>query len=319
MHRYRSLRKATLILALLTAALAAQVGSGSHPFRADLLQRRGDQRQANPGTGIGSNPFILVDYPGGIALQYPTGINDKGTIVGSATLPDGSVIGYLLQGKAFKEIIYPGATLTGVLAINKTGLMVGAACIDVDCVENHGFSVKGKKFTTIDFPGSANTNPTAVNNSGDIAGYYGNPDLSIHGFFLHKGVFTSFDPPGSGETIVNGMNSHGAIVGWFLKPDNTGSGFILKNGTYTQVDYPGASFTDLDGLNDSGEIIGSYNVAGDPNTHGFLLSGGVFTSFDVPFLGSRFTFPNSINNNHQIVGAYGSNPPDFLFGFLTTY
>ena len=315
-----TLTKLTLFLALLTTLAVSQTSPFGRPLGLNGMARTSGQgATSHAQTGIGSKPFTLIDYPGGIALQYPWGINDKGTIVGLATLPDGTVVGYQLQKKAFKDIIYPGAALTGAYTLNKTGLIVGTACMDLNCVENHGFTLKGKNFTTLDYPGAIYTNPDGVTNSGDIAGYYENPDLTLHGFFLHKGIYTSFDPPGSGETVVNGMNNQSAIVGWFLKPDNSSSGFILQNGAFTQVDYPGAISTDLTGINDAGDIIGMYNLADDANTHGFLLSGGVFTSFDVPFLGSIFTFPNGINNKHQIVGAYGSNPPDFLFGFMTTY
>jgi hypothetical protein len=41
--------------------------------------------------------------------------------------------------------------------------------------------------------------------------------------------------------------------------------------------------------------------------------------FDVPLPGSISTSAWDLNNNHQIVGAYGDFLGDYFVGFLTTY
>ena len=50
---------------------------------------------------------------------------------------------------------------------------------------------------------------------------------------------------------------------------------------FTTIDVPGSTFTIAYGINASGEIVGQYRDAGGV-THGFLLSGGVYTTLDVP-------------------------------------
>jgi uncharacterized membrane protein len=51
--------------------------------------------------------------------------------------------------------------------------------------------------------------------------------------------------------------------------------------TYTTLDDPSATnFTQAFGINSAGQIVGSYGNAS--GTHGFLLSGGTYTTIDDP-------------------------------------
>jgi len=310
MHRLSTVSILAITFVLSTTAALAQ----PIPARPLLPHDAQSLAAARAGTAAG-NPFLLIDYPGAIANQYPSGINDKGKMVGYAIFADGSIKGYLLQGTSFKDVVFPGAAVTAGSSINKSGLIIGQYCIDAECDTSHGFSLKGKTYASIDFPGGENTGPYGVNASGDIVGIYGGSDHP-HGFLLHKGAYTSIDVPAAILTYAFGINKQGTIVGSFASPDNVGHGFILQNGTFTQVDYPGADRTELTCINDSGDIIGVYD---DAQTHGFLLRGGVFTPLDAPFPGTTTTVPFGLNNNHQIVGYYGSYQPDYFFGFLTSY
>ena len=56
--------------------------------------------------------------------------------------------------------------------------------------------------------------------------------------------------------------------------------------TFTQIDYPGATSTQAWGINSRGDIVGHY-VSANKSSHGFLLSGGHFTSIDFPRRGSH--------------------------------
>ncbi len=74
-----------------------------------------------------------------------------------------------------------------------------------------------------------------------------------------------------------------------------------------------AAQTSARGINSRGEIVGSYVAGGQQ--HGFLLTGGRFTSLDFPVPGVRATVANGINASGEIVGQYtapvhnSSNPP----------
>src|SRR5438552_5659418 len=55
-------------------------------------------------------------------------------------------------------------------------------------------------------------------------------------------------------------------------------------------------------INTGGQIVGGY---GQPTVErGFLDSGGIFSSIDVPFAGARATQARGINTAGQIVGGY---------------
>jgi hypothetical protein len=55
-------------------------------------------------------------------------------------------------------------------------------------------------------------------------------------------------------------------------------------------------------INPRGDIVGDY-VSADGRTHGYLLSGGQFTTIDFP--GATFIIPWGINPRGDIVGRVG--------------
>jgi uncharacterized membrane protein len=77
--------------------------------------------------------------------------------------------------------------------------------------------------------------------------------------------------------------------------------------SYSQIDFPGAKSTSGSGLNARGDIVGSYTDQAN-KTHGFLLSGGDFTTIDYP--GAVATRATGINSQGDIVGTH--NGPNLL-------
>src|SRR5260370_26613654 len=77
--------------------------------------------------------------------------------------------------------------------------------------------------------------------------------------------------------------------------------------TYTTFDDPlntSGDGTLASGINDTGQIVGTYADAS--GVHGFLLSGGSYTTLDAP-LAPQYTIAPGINRPGQIVGIYFSN------------
>jgi len=72
---------------------------------------------------------------------------------------------------------------------------------------------------------------------------------------------------------------------------------------YTALDDPSADFgtTTAWGINDAGQIVGRYHT--DITFHGFLLSGGTYTTLNDP-LASDITHATGINDAGQIVGFF---------------
>jgi len=83
--------------------------------------------------------------------------------------------------------------------------------------------------------------------------------------------------------------------------------------TYTPIQEPFAlgSHTAANGINATGQIVGYYINAG--GNHGFLLSGGTYTSLDDP-LATQGTNALGINAAGQIVGSYSTSSG--IHGFI---
>jgi uncharacterized membrane protein len=161
-----------------------------------------------------------------------------------------------------------------------------------------------------------------ISPTGDIVGRYcrdqscagplPGPEAGWRGFLLSDGEFASIEFPGAFHTNATGINARGDIVGRYRNASAGGfRGFLLREDEFTPIDFPGASSTRPYGITPDGDtIVGDY--CADPGCirpasghwHGFLLSGGEFTSFDFP--GAIRTFAFRINSRRQIVGLYKS-------------
>ena len=139
-------------------------------------------------------------------------------------------------------------------------------------------------------------------------------------FVLSEGEFTTIDFPDAFNTggDAGGINTRGDIVGRYR--DVVGGpfhGFLLSGGDFTSIDFPEAFSTRAYGIAPDGEtIVGDYCSdrgcigAGAGHWHGFLLSGGEFSSFDFP--DAIFTQAWKINSAGQIVGRYKRTDGRFM-------
>jgi hypothetical protein len=174
---------------------------------------------------------------------------------------------------------YPGAQYTELIAINKSGQILAAACFSgVSSCQAYSFQ-SGIFSAQILYPGSASTIAYGINDVGEIIGAYSNDEVTFHGFTLISGVFSTMDYPGATDTYLTGINNSGEIVGAW----------------------------------DSGGV----DKYGNPLTHGFLLDSGSFTSFDSPYAGVSSTTPWGINDKGAIVGQT-IDTNDFFLGIEAT-
>ena len=132
--------------------------------------------------------------------------------------------------------------------------------------------------------------------------------------------FTVLDFPGTLTTVGFGINSGAAtptieIVGGIgndsISPIGYSNGFLmhytmtkgLTSETYRGVNIPGALEQLASGVNHSGQIVGYYSGTSGA-VHGYLYSGGKFTTIDVPFSVAKDTACYGINNSGEIVGLW---------------
>src|SRR5262249_31951089 len=86
---------------------------------------------------------------------------------------------------------------------------------------------------------------------------------------------------------------------------------------YTTIDDPLATHGTTAYAINSGRIIGTYADTTFSLQHGFLLSGGVYTTINDP--GALITLAQGINDNGQIVGSFDGEHGFLLsFGVFTT-
>lgn len=151
---------------------------------------------------------------------------------------------------------------------------------------------------------------------------------AVHGFLLSNGVFTSIDYPGAGSTEAWRINDQHVILGRYKgTTDAKWHLYLLNAGIFTPVaDFPGAAeiapdgYAHVGGLNLQGDIVSTYCLAScnNPATavlHGYLLSGGAYTTIDPP--GALFTMAFGINSSDEIVGVYEDATGTF-HGFMRT-
>lgn len=289
-----------------------------------------------PATG---QTYTTIDYPGAIRT-IATGINSFGTIVGDFCsickdngIIDKEVHGYMLNQGAFTQIDVPGSDFTRPLGINDAGAIVGYYRKTLNG-KDHGYLLSGGTFTAIDFPGASQTHAIGIDSAGDIFGSYcsgGNSCYnsiakSVHGFQQSGGVFTTIDVPGATYTELWGQDSAGQIAGRYQDASGIFHAFLLINGNLTSVDFPGAAETApgfwsfAGGFNANGDIASGYCTAEPcanltPNDHGFLLSGGLYTTIDFP--GAVLTTAFGLNSLGDVVGGYFDTSGG-IHGFLRT-
>jgi len=217
---------------------------------------------------------------------------------------------------AFETIDVPGATLTSADGISTHAI---SGEFD-DAAGKHGFVLSGGAFTPFDVPGASFTQVIGINAKGEQSGNYVDPlDVKViqHGFFRSQdGHVTVVDPETSRRTSVGNPNAQAQVVGVFrdslyATPDGKQQrrrGFVWQAGVFMFFDepladlQPGPFGTVPFGINDRGQIVGDYVNKNDHLRHGFLRSGGVYTTIDPP--DAVLTVAEGINNSGDIAGVY---------------
>jgi uncharacterized membrane protein len=177
-------------------------------------------------------------------------------------------------------------------------------------------------FSSAPFTPTFGSTTRAINSRGDIVGRYFDASQHSHGYLLSGGVFSSIDAPfpGTTDTDARGINNAGTIVGEYDVPTNIPglgtvglpNGFIRDAaGNFTQIHFPNSAATIVRGNNDSGDVVGWYIIITNASSltiavHAFLLSKGVYSSFDVP--GATGTIANGVNEQGEITGSYTTAP-----------
>ena len=238
--------------------------------------------------------FTLLDYPDSTSTQIWS-VNGRGEMVGVYADAARVTHGFHYSRGKYTTIDYPGAALTLLNGINANGDIVGEYAT-TPTGPHHGFLYSSGRFGVVDFPGGATTGVVGIAANGDMVGYYDNP---ARGYFVSGDRFTKIDYPNGSPTVLGSISPHGVIIG-SAAVNGVSRAFVIRNGDTNTYEYPGAAgFTNAIGMNAVGDIVGRYRDAAAVS-HGYLLSGGKFASFECP--GATFTGAAGITPDGDIVG-----------------
>jgi uncharacterized membrane protein len=314
------------MIALSAASTAVVLATGAAPVSADVPPA---------GRGTTSHGFLAkngalstIDHPNAATiprtadLQTGTGtlgINDRGEIVGVYEGRDRIVRHFVRSRKGrFTVIDDPPGTSADRLSyetldINNRGEIVGFYNNDQGFTTSGFLRTRKGRFVDVNVRGSQVTGPLKVNDRRQVVGLYVDAGGAVHGFLWDDGDSEAIDVPGATATFVLGINNRGQIVGSYIDADGAYHGFVRsRRGAVTTLpDAPGvdpaSGGTQPGSINERGQIVGvGYDSQG--GSRGFLYERGQFTPIDGP--NAVYTRVIDINNRGQMVGDYGTKPPE---------
>jgi hypothetical protein len=203
----------------------------------------------------------------GRRMNHPPVPASQGTMQPNETVPPGS------PTYTFTVLAFPGTFFTSVAAINS-----GAASSKIEIVGGDGWDA-------------------SIGYTASFAMSYNAMKAST------TEILRGVNKPKAIGQAANGVNDSGEIVGYYIVSGTTADhGYLRSGGKFINIAVPfsGAVGESAFMINNSGEIVGTWEDA--TTSHGFLLSGTTYTSFDYP--GAVFTAALSVNNPGEIVGAY---------------
>src|SRR5437773_10655576 len=126
--------------------------------------------------------YALFKYPGATVSTTANGVNNWGTIVGTAQDQSGAVFGFIRYANAsFTRYQVNGSWSTQFFHRNDNGVTVGSY-IDKTTGRKHGLLLSGSTLTKADYPGASNTVVTGINKWGTAVGYYTDSSGHYKGF-----------------------------------------------------------------------------------------------------------------------------------------
>lgn len=248
---------------------------------------------------------------------FPTGINDKGNVVGYSFYPNGSGVGeswIYLGNTHYQKIDLSGTNGNSyVTGINDNSQFVG---VSENLSGIHGFLLNEEIVTAIDNPNATylggsyypkrTTAINGINDSGIVVGYFLD-DNGSHGFTYDGNLFQTIDNPYAeiGSTHISGISDNGKIVGYFSNPLGRTSSFVYDGVSYLTLDYPvttPSGYTTAMSINNQGQVVGHY-FDGDVY-HGFIATpSAVPLPSAIWLLSTVLACFVTSNRNHQLVGT----------------
>jgi hypothetical protein len=167
--------------------------------------------------------FSNVQSPNGATYVSPSGINEKGDIVGTYLNAANISHGFLLKSGKIQTLTAPGAIATAAAGINNDGDII------VNWQDSNGTYYaglyNGNTYTVQGVPGATMTIAEAINTAGDTSYSWFDSNNVEHGALLYGGSYYTFSYPNSVATESYGLNDKSQIVGAYQSSPGKSSGF----------------------------------------------------------------------------------------------
>lgn len=203
----------------------------------------------------------------------PEGINDQGTIVGTATDANNNNQGFILKNGSYSLFNVPGNTgYMEARAVSPSGIVSGIFTDAADNQEGYTYDPSTGVFTDINPPGSQITFAQGQNSAGQLVGSGLNSSTGQEwGFVYQNGSYSDFTVDGD-PTEARGINDAGVITGHVYAGGAANVTFVGNPSSgYQLLSVPNATETLAEAINNSGQIAGVY-VDANNNSFGFLAT-----------------------------------------------
>jgi len=191
----------------------------------------------------------------------PTGMNNRGQIVGYFTVSDEAERGFVWSQEDGLTVLPnpPGDIRSRPNGINDSGLIVGV--IGGVFTPFRAFLWEGEEYIDLGIPaGGTYSEASAINERGQVVGVWGN-NISgpNHGFLWEDGVMTDLGPLlGTENSSAADITEDGGIAGWIGEaPTTEAQAYILEQAfAYTLGPIPDCSTSEARGINRTLSIAG---------------------------------------------------------------
>jgi len=236
---------------------------------------------------------------GGLPLSlqhYAVGINNSGTIVGSAAGADGYVPTQWKNG----EISTVGSGVGNGMAINESGSVAGT-------LNGQAFrTVNGQVQSLGTLMGGNWASAYGINASGEVAGYGNTATGAMRAFVSTNGQLQQIGTFGGSSSYGMAINNAGQVTGHATNGVGYSQAFLYQAGVLTGLGTLGGSASYGYGINQAGSTVGYSWISGDTATAAFLYRDGAMMNLnDLIGIGSGWDLQAAygINDLGQIVGT----------------
>ncbi len=241
------------------------------------------------------------------------GLNNHGTIVGDAMLPDGRTHAFAFMDGVMRDLGTLGGTNSHAYSINDSGHVVGAA--DMTNGMHQGFlatnGMNGFMMGGLGTLGGSNSIAYCINAWDDITGEGDLPSGLAHAFMwtnMTRGMM-DLDASDPASSAGYGMNGGDQVVGYAhfsgaMRAFMTGSG-MMGGGMTSMGTMGGGPSSVANSVNGQGMAAGA-SLMGDGSQHAFYSSAGGMggmTLHDLGTLGGTNSQAFCVNADGAVVGT----------------